>query len=136
MEGITIGTVARRAAVNLQTLRYYERQGLLQKPPRTRSNYRLYPEEAVRRIRFIKRAQELGFSLKEIKELLSLRAAPRTRCSQIRKRAEAKVKNIDGKVRTLKSMRKALSKLIAECTGRGPVTDCPILGSLDSEDTA
>jgi len=136
MEGITIGTVARRAAVNLETLRYYERQGLLQKPPRTRSNYRLYPEEAVRRIRFIKRAQELGFSLKEIKELLSLRAAPRTRCSQIRKRAEAKVKNIDGKVRTLKSMRKALSKLIAECTGRGPVTDCPILGSLDSEDTA
>jgi MerR family mercuric resistance operon transcriptional regulator len=134
MEGLKVGEVAKLAGVNLQTVHYYERRGLLPRPPRTESNYRAYPEDAVRRVQFIKRAQELGFTLKEIKELLSLRAAPRTRCADIRKRAETKVEDIDRKVRTLQAIRKALTKLIGECSGEGPVTHCPILEALDSED--
>jgi len=134
MEGLKVGEVAKQAGVNLQTIHYYERRGLLPKPPRTGSNYRAYPDDAVLRVRFIKRAQELGFSLKEIKELLSLRAAPRTRCADVRDRAEAKVQDIDDKVRTLQAMQKALTKLISECSGKGPVTQCPILEALDSED--
>jgi len=134
MTSLKVGDVAKQAGVNLQTIHYYERRGLLPKPPRTGSNYRAYPEDAVLRVRFIKRAQELGFTLKEIKELLSLRAAPRTRCADVRNRAEAKVQDIDDKVRTLQSMRKTLTKLIGECSGKGPVTQCPILEALDSED--
>ena len=133
MTGLKVGEVAKQAGVNLQTIHYYERRGLLPKPPRTGSNYRAYPEDAVLRVRFIKRAQELGFTLKEIKELLSLRAAPRTRCADVRERAEAKVQDIDGKVRTFQAMRKALTKLIGECSGSGPVSQCPILEALDSE---
>lgn len=134
MTGLKVGEVAKQAGVNLQTIHYYERRGLLPKPPRTGSNYRAYPEDAVLRVRFVKRAQELGFTLKEIKELLSLRAAPRPRCSDIRERAQTKVQNIDDKVRTLQAMRKALTKLIGECSGKGPVTQCPILEALNSED--
>ena len=83
-----IGAVAPRADVNIQTVRYYERRGLLPKPPRTESNYRLYSEDSVRRVRFVKRAQELGFSLKEIKELLALRINSRGTRAQVRERAE------------------------------------------------
>lgn len=133
MNGLKVGDIARQADVNLQTIHYYERRGLLPKPPRTSSNYRLYPAEAVRRVRFIKRAQDLGFTLDEIKQLLSLKAAPQTRCADVRERAEAKVQNIDGKVRTLLAMRQALLKLIGECSGRGPRTECPILEALDAE---
>ena len=134
MSGLKVGEVAKQTGVNPQTMHYYERRGLLSKPPWTDSNYRVYSEDAVRRVRFVKRAQGLGFTLKEIKELLSLRAAPRTRCAEVRKRAEAKIQDIDLKIRTLQAMRKALSKLIAECSGMGPVTQCPILEVLDSEE--
>ena len=133
MKGLKVGEVARRASVNLQTVHYYEREGLVPRPPRTASNYRMYTKDAVRRVRFIKRAQELGFTLKEIKELLSLRATPRARCADVYKRAEVKIQDIDGKVRTLRAMRKALSSLMSECVGRSPVSECPILGALASE---
>ncbi len=129
-----IGAVAARADVNIQTVRYYERRGLLPEPSRTESNYRLYSEESVQRVRFVKRAQELGFTLEEIKELLSLRAAPGTDCADVRNRAEVKVQDIDNKVRTLRAMRTALTRLIGECSGKGPVTQCPILEALDSKD--
>lgn len=134
MEGLKVGEVAKQAGVNLQTVRYYERRGLLPRAPRTGSNYRAYPEDAVRRVQFIKRAQELGFTLQEINELLSLRAAPQTRCADVRRRAQTKLRDIDDRVRTLQAMRKALTKLIGECSGKGPVTQCPILEALDSED--
>lgn len=134
MEGLKVGEVAQRAGVNLQTIHYYERRGLLPEPPRTRSNYRSYPPDAVVRVRFIKRAQELGFTLKEIEELLSLRAAPRARCGDVRARAEAKVHDIDERLRTLRAMRRALVQLIGECSGAGPVTDCPILAALEPQD--
>lgn len=131
MNGLKIGEIAERAQVNLQTVRYYEKRALVPKPPRTYSNYRMYPEDTVRRVRFIKHAQELGFTLNEIKELLSLRAAPKTRCAHVRERAEAKVQDINLKIRTLQGMRKALTKLIAECSGDGPATECPILEALN-----
>jgi len=134
MQALKVGEVAKRAAVNLQTIHFYEREGLLPKPPRTASNYRMYSEDAVRRVRFIKRAQELGFALKDIKELLSLRATPGTRCADVRQRAMAKLRDINEKIGTLQRMQKALTKLTAECAGRRPITACPILEALDSED--
>jgi MerR family mercuric resistance operon transcriptional regulator len=133
MQGLKVGEVARQAAVNLQTIHYYERTGLLPRPPRTASNYRIYTDDAVQRVRFIKRAQELGFTLKEVKELLSLRAAPRSCCGDVRRQAETKLVDIEEKIGTLQAMRKALTKLIAECSGKGPVTACPILEAMDSE---
>ena len=134
MPTLTRGEVATEAGVNIETLRYYERRGLVPKPPRSVSNYRLYSEDTVRRVCFVKRAQELGFSLKEIKELLSLRATPKARCSDVRRQAEDKIQNIDGKIRTLRNMRKALSRLVDQCSGSGPVTACPILDALDSKE--
>jgi MerR family mercuric resistance operon transcriptional regulator len=135
VDGLSIGEVARRAAVHVETLRYYERRGLVARPARGRSNYRRYPPETVRRIRFVKRAQELGFSLKEIKELLSLKAAPQARCEDVRERAVAKMCDIETRIRSLRRMKRALTKLVAECEGQRPVSDCPILESLNTEET-
>src|SRR4051812_11466434 len=116
MSGLTIGEVAEQGGVHIETLRYYERRGLLEKPPRSASNYRQYPETAVRRVRFVKRAQELGFSLNDIKELLSLQAAPEAGCAEIRAHAEAKMKAIEDKISSLTAMKKALSRLVTECS--------------------
>ena len=132
-KALTIGEVAKQAEVNIQTLRYYERRGLLPAPERTESNYRIYSQDSVRRVRFIKRAQELGFTLEEIQELLSLRASPRSSCEDVRERSKAKIKDIGEKILTLEAMRKALSKLVGACSGQGPVTECPILDSMNSE---
>ncbi|MGH8057434.1 MAG: MerR family transcriptional regulator [Candidatus Entotheonellia bacterium] len=132
MDQLTIGDVAQQADVHIETLRYYERRGLVARPSRSTSNYRLYSEDTVRRVRFIKGAQELGFSLKEILELLSLRAEPKSSCEDIRERAEAKIREIEEKIRSLQAMKQALAKLIAECSGSGPVTECPILESFVS----
>ena len=127
-----IGAVATRADVNIQTVRYYERRGLLAKPPRTESNYRLYSEDSVRRVRFVKRAQQLGFTLKEIKDLLALRLKPTSRSSAVKERATAKIAAIEEKVRTLQRMKRALTKLTAACDGCGSTNECPILEALES----
>ncbi len=134
MKSLTIGKLAKEAGVNLETVRYYERRGLLPKPPRsTSSGYRQFPEDAARRLRFIRRAQELGFSLKEVGELLSLRVSRRTTSAAIRARAEAKVADIQEKIRSLESMKKTLQKLTKVCDGCAPLAECPILDSLDRE---
>ena len=133
MERFTIGEVAKQAQVRIETLRYYEREGLIASPPRSRSNYRLYPEDTVRRVQFIKRAQELGFSLREIMELLALRATPETPCVDIRKRAFDKITTIDEKIQALTAMKYALAKLVDACSGQGEMTDCPILTALDTK---
>jgi MerR family copper efflux transcriptional regulator len=132
MERLTIGQLAELAQVPIETLRYYERQGLIAPPPRSVSNYRLYPEDAVRQVRFIKRAQALGFSLKDIKELCSILATPEARCSEIRQRAAAKIEAIEGKIDSLTAMKSALSKLVNECPGEGSLAECPILESLET----
>jgi MerR family transcriptional regulator, copper efflux regulator len=134
MERLTIGEVAKQAHVRIGTLRYYERTGLVASPPRSASNYRLYPQETVRRVQFIKRAQELGFSLKEIMELLALRATPETPCADIRQRALDKITTIEEKIQTLNAIKHALAKLVAECSGQGEITDCSILAALATEE--
>lgn len=131
--GHTIGVVARQAGVHIETLRYYERRGLLQKPLRSASNYRVYPEDAVKRVRFIKKAQQLGFSLNEIKDLLLLRSTSSSRCVRVQKHAQAKITDIQKKIQSLRSMGKALARLVDACSRRGSTTQCPILESLDSE---
>ena len=131
---LKIGQLAERAAVNLQTIRYYEREGLLPEPPRLNSGYRLYPNSAVRRVRFIKRAQEIGFSLAEIRELLSLRIDARRERAEVRSLAENKITDIDAKIRTLKAMKAVLNRLTERCSGCGPASECPILESIDSEE--
>lgn len=133
MSGLRTGEVAKRARVHLETIRYYEQKGLLPKPPRSEAGYRCYPPDAVRRVQFVKRTQELGFSLEEIKELLGLRVRPNATCADIRRRADAKISAIDEKIRDLRSIRQALRRLAASCPGKGPVSACAILGCLDSE---
>lgn len=133
MERLTIGRLARLGGVNLETVRYYERQGLLAKPPRTASGYRVFPREAARRLRFIKRAQELGFSLREIRDLLSLRMRPGTSRAEIRARATAKIADVDRKIQSLQAIKKALDALTDRCDGCGPISACPILEGLDHE---
>lgn len=134
MESLTIGKVARLAEVGVETIRFYERQGLIGKPLRRESGYRQYSEEAVQRLRFIRRAKDLGFTLKEIKELLELRLEQGTTCGNVRERAEAKIKDIEAKARTLQRMRKALAKLTMACRGKGPVSECPILEAMEGDE--
>jgi len=131
---LTIGRLAKQAGVNLETVRFYERRGLLPKAPRTTSGYRLFPADAARRLRFIRRAQELGFSLTEIGELLSLRVSRRITSADIRTRAESKISDIEAKMKSLESMKKTLRRLTRVCDGCPPVAECPILESLDRED--
>jgi MerR family mercuric resistance operon transcriptional regulator len=131
---VTIGQLARQAGIHLETVRYYERRGLLPKPPRTRSGYRIYPMSTAQRLGFIKRAQELGFSLAEISELLALRVSHKTSSAEVRSRAEAKITEIERKIRTLQSMRRSLRKLTNACAGCGPISECPIIESLEGED--
>jgi MerR family copper efflux transcriptional regulator len=130
---ISTSELAKRGGVNLETIRYYERTGLLPKPPRSGTGYRQFSLESVRRVRFIKRAQELGFSLKEIKELLALRITPGSTRADVRKRAEAKIADIEGKVEHLRAMKKALVRLTDACCENGPASECPILESLSLE---
>ena len=130
---LKIGEVAERGGVSLQAIRYYEREGLLPKPPRLASGYRMFPDTAVRRVQFIKRAQELGFSLAEIRELLSLRENADAGAQDMRERARAKIADIEQKIRTLRAMNSALKALAESCPGCGPLSDCPILDALEAK---
>lgn len=128
---ITRGKLAKRTGVNLETIRFYEQKELLPEPDRSPANYRLYSVDAVDRVRFIKKAQQLGFTLREIKELLSLRASRGARCGDVLQRAKTKMGEIDEKIRTLQAIQRALKGLMAQCRGKSPITDCPILTALD-----
>lgn len=125
------GEVAAQAGVNVQTLRYYERRGLLQEPERRASGYREYPAETVQLIRFIKRAQEIGFTLIEIDDLLRLRADQESACAEVRSAAEAKMQDIEQRIRHLRAMKRALGMLVASCATQGAPRHCPILEALD-----
>lgn len=132
---LTIGQVASGAGVGIETIRFYEREGLLEDPPRTASGYRQYPKDAVTRVQLIRRAKELGFSLKEISELLSLRADPGSSCGDVKRQAQTKIVDIETKIQVLERMKAALEKLVASCDGEAPISECPILESLDAEET-
>jgi MerR family copper efflux transcriptional regulator len=126
----TIGELAREACVHVETVRYYERRGLLKQPRRT-AGWRRYDDEAVRTLEFVKRAQELGFSLDEVSELLSLRSSSSERtCNRVRTRAEAKLADIDAKIRDLTAIRATLERLSRACPNDGPAGRCPILGAI------
>ena len=133
MQTLTIGKVAQRAGVGIDTVRFYERKGLIAEPPRGASGYRQYPEDTVSRIRFIRRAKELGFSLQEIRELLALRVDPEVSSGEVKARAEAKIADIDTKIDALHRMKKTLAAITSACDGCAPVDDCPILNALEAE---
>jgi MerR family mercuric resistance operon transcriptional regulator len=137
METMTIGELARRAGVGVQTVRYYERRRLLPAATRRTSGYREFTSAALERLRFIRRAQELGFTLSEIAELLELRLDPHTTAADIKARAEEKIGEIDRKLRDLNRIRHALAHLAGGCRGgRGPTGDCPLLEALGPLDGA
>jgi Hg(II)-responsive transcriptional regulator len=136
MEIFSIGRLARRAGVGIETVRFYERTGLLEEPVRRASGYRQYSEEAVKQIRFIKRAQQLGFSLKEIAELLTLRVDAETSCEQAKEHASAKLAEVEQKIVELQLMRQALLHVASLCAGEGLKSRCPLLDALlDDEET-
>ncbi|MGH8634939.1 MAG: heavy metal-responsive transcriptional regulator [Burkholderiales bacterium] len=132
--GLTIGKVARSAGLAIDTVRYYELEGLLEKPARTASGYRHYRPDVVARLRFIRQAKDLGFSLSEIKGLLALRVAPGKSCADVRAHAEHKIADVDRRIASLKRVRGALAKLASACSGKGPVSQCPILEALEHKE--
>lgn len=129
--GMHIGALARRAGVNVQTVRYYERRGLLHDPRGDATGYREYTDATLARLRFIRRAQELGFTLAEIDELLVLRLDPGTTADAVKARAAEKIAEVEGKLRDLERIRHALTHLAGRCHGGpGPIGDCPLLDEL------
>jgi len=133
MNRLKTGELAKQAGVNVETLRFYERKGLLPEPPRLPSGYREYPPNTVLRIRFIQRAKELGFTLREIKGLLKLRVDPDTTCTVVREQAAEKIDDVKKKISDLKKIQQALNKLMNSCRGSGPIDDCPILKHLEKD---
>lgn len=134
MGELTIGRLAKEARVNIDTLRYYEKRGLLPEPPRKDSGYRLYSPDAVRRIAFIKHAKELGFSLDEIGDLLSLRMETKSQCRAVKIKAEAKIEEVEEKIQSLQQIRAALQRMVGSCKVNKRMGECPILDALDVEE--
>lgn len=128
-----IGEVAEKAGVGVETIRFYERKGLIEQPRKPGDGgYRSYSPETVERVRFVRQAQRLGFSLQEINELLLLKADPETDCADVRQRAQAKLGEVNEKIARLGAIQAALQSLIRECQGQGPASSgCPILDSLN-----
>lgn len=128
---LTIGALAAAADVGVETVRFYERRGLLPRPPRTSSGYRQYPPDTVERLRFIRRAQGLGFTLEEIGELLELRVDEVAACGPVEAGARAKIRQVEEKMAELQRIRDALGRLVAACQAREPTSECPILEELE-----
>ena len=128
---MSIGILADAASVNVQTVRYYERRGLLATPDRTPAGYRQYSPDAIARIRFIKRAQYLGFSLNEVEELLSLRVRCDTVCSEVEEKTTIKLSLVDQKIRELEAIKSALENLVEACHANTVTGDCPIIDTLE-----
>ncbi|MCY1302750.1 HTH-type transcriptional regulator HmrR [compost metagenome] len=132
---LTIGKLALAGDISSDALRYYEREGLIAPASKTGSGYRLYGEDAVRRVRFIQRAQACGFTLAEIRELLHLRQSDSACCNDVRQRAIEKKLQLAAKIRVMQAMSAALDRLIVECAdGAQPVDECPILAALEQVD--
>jgi MerR family mercuric resistance operon transcriptional regulator len=134
MKPMTVGQVARQTGVGVETVRFYEKNGLLQEPTRRASGYREYDEETVNTLRFIQRAKEVGFTLSEIKELLSLRSCSDQPCDDVRSRAEAKIAEIEQKVAVLLRMKEVLGRLTSSCCEPHDASRCPLLETLDGRE--
>ena len=131
MDTLTIGKLAKAAGVNIETIRYYERRGLIEEPERSLLGYRHYQDSVLTRMRFIGHAKEMGFTLNEIKELLDLCVDPNSPCMEVKKRAESKITEIEGKLEHLKNMKKSLEKIASQCSGGSAVSDCSIVKTLE-----
>lgn len=131
---VTIGKLAKQAQVGVQTLHYYERRSLLKPRLRKTSGYRLYDNEAVKTVRFIKHAQELGFTLNEIEGLLKLRAKTKSQCSKVVSKAQSKLVLVDEKISALQKIKRSLDDLILECHSNTSDSECPILKHFDDEE--
>lgn len=132
MESISIGTLAKRAGVGIDTVRYYERAGLLTPNRRLASGYRRYTPLELARLRFIRRAQALGFTLNEVRDLLALSA--KRDVARVKRSAQAKLEDVDRRIDALQKVREGLATLIAACPGHGRAADCPILQALGGEE--
>jgi MerR family mercuric resistance operon transcriptional regulator len=134
MDGMTRGEVADKADVNPETLRYYERKELIPKPPRSDGGFRIYDASYVERLRFIKRAKNLGFTLAEIKGLLDLRVDDEATCQDVKAQAVQKLDEVERKIQDLERIRDALAHLAATCEdSQGPTSECPILDAMENE---
>lgn len=129
-----IGEVSKRTAIGIETIRFYEREKLIPLPKRTASGFRLYDADILKRLRFISRAKALGFSLKEIEELLQLRISPRTNCTKVHNQASAKIAEINKKIKTLQKFKNALTQLVKNCEEKTPTAPCPILNALEDDE--
>jgi Hg(II)-responsive transcriptional regulator len=127
LRGYTIGALASACAVGRDTIRYYERSGLMPRPDRTVSGYRIYGHDDVERVNFIKTAQSLGFTLNEIGQLLSIRGSETASASDVVKLTEQKIRSLSGKLRQLRAIKQALEQLVSDCPIEIPASDCPIL---------
>jgi MerR family Zn(II)-responsive transcriptional regulator of zntA len=133
---LTIGKLAAQTDLSTNALRFYEREGLIQPSSKSPSGYRLYDEPAVARVRFIKHAQQCGFTLTEIQELLTLRSRDSACCDDVRRLAVERKLQLEAKIRSMKVMSKALDLLISDCPEPNrPVEDCPILGAMEQVST-
>lgn len=137
MKTLTIGEVAREAGLGVETVRYYEREGLVPEPERSASGYRRFPPETVERLRFIAQGKRLGFSLKEIRELLALRVDSPSAdgCDEVRERAEIKLREVQDRIVALRRIEDVLTGLIGSCRTRAATDPCPILDSLESPES-
>ena len=131
---LTIGAVAKRAGVPIDTIRYYEREGLLPEAPRRASGYRSYGEDAVAQLRFIRRAKELGFTLEEIRGLLALSHDRQRGVKAVKQRAKARLAAIEARIAELQRIRDGLAELVAACPGHGAPEQCPILRALNDRE--
>ncbi len=135
MQSITIGKLAKNVGIGAGALRYYEQLGLLPPAQRTASGYRVYGAAAATRLRFIRRAQALGFSLEEVAELLALSDNPRARARDVKRVTQAKIADIAQRIDALERMKQGLATLEANCSGHGHTGECPILAALNQENS-
>ena len=133
MSVYSIGQVAKQSGVSVETVRYYEKEGLLEVPERKESGYRQFKGDTIDRLSFIQQAKKLGFSLKEIGELLSITSDANTVCDDVKQLSQDKLVDIEKKIKMLQQMRKSLKKLIDVCPGQAPINDCPILDALQKK---
>ena len=131
MELLKIGQVAKQTGVTVETIRFYEKQNLITTPQRTESGYRQYPLDTIKRVRFIQHAKDVGFTLKEVTELLALRRKPNASCTEIKLRTLQQIEEVDQKISDLKKIREALGRMVMKCSGHGALSECPILEELE-----
>ena len=132
MANLNIGAVAAQSGVTVEAIRFYEKQKLIPEAPRSTSGYRQYSDETVKRVQFIQKAKDVGFSLKEIQSLLTLEASSEASCADVKAQALAKLAEVSARLRELRKIQRALKTLVERCDGSGPLTDCPILDALNA----